>query len=492
LVAVAPTRIGRYELHTPLASGGMAMVYLGRMRMPTGSRTVALKRMHPHFAADPGFAAMFHDEARLAMRLQHPNIVTTLDVVSAGGELLLVMEYVHGESLAGLARAAEAAGERIPPAVASSILCGVLAGLHAAHEARGEDGAPLEIVHRDVSPQNVVVGVDGVARLLDFGVAKAAGRMQSTVDGQVKGKFAYMAPEQLTSGMIDRRVDVFAAAVVVWETMTGARLFRGESPGAVVTAVLATDVPAPSAVAPSLPPELDAVVLRGLARQKRERYETARELAVALESAVPPATTRAVGEWVERLAAASLSKREALVRDVERSASTAPPPAEVRALAGAGDVSGANEVPTRTEVPEGVPVASVASSSASRRRRPRWPWVVAAGVALVALPVGAVSLVRSSPTTGATEAVAEPPASLAAPPSPAPSDVANAVSAAPAEPTASVATPSAPSAARAAPPRAAPPPVRAARPRATAGKPDCSNPFVVDARGIRVPRPECF
>ena len=140
-----PSVIGRYEVHRALASGGMATVHLGRMRSDTGlGRTVALKRMHPHFATDPQFVAMFFDEARLSMRLQHPNIVPTFDVVSTETELLLVMEYIHGESLAGLLRAAGEAGERVPPAIASSILCGVLAGLHAAHEARSEDGAPLE------------------------------------------------------------------------------------------------------------------------------------------------------------------------------------------------------------------------------------------------------------------------------------------------------------------------------------------------------------
>src|SRR5262245_51026591 len=169
--------IGRYALHGELASGGMATVHLGRLLGPVGfSRTVAIKRLHAQYAQDPEFVSMFLDEARLAARIRHPNVVPTLDVVATSGELFLVMEYVPGESLSRLARAARDRMERMPPRIVSAIMSGVLHGLHAAHEAKSERGEPLGIVHRDVSPQNVLVGTDGVARVLDFGVAKAAGR----------------------------------------------------------------------------------------------------------------------------------------------------------------------------------------------------------------------------------------------------------------------------------------------------------------------------
>src|SRR5689334_18826919 len=159
----------------------MATVHLGRLLGPVGfSRTVAIKRLHSQFASDPTFVSMFVDEARLAARIRHPNVVPTLDVATLGGELLLVMEYVPGESLSGLMRTVFEAGERIPPPVTAAIVCGVLEGLHAAHEARTEDGEPLDIVHRDVSPSNVLVGTDGIARVLDFGIAKAAFRVQTT------------------------------------------------------------------------------------------------------------------------------------------------------------------------------------------------------------------------------------------------------------------------------------------------------------------------
>src|ERR1700729_765840 len=196
--SAVPVRIvGRYALYGELASGGMATVHLGRLLGPVGfSRTVAIKRLHAQFAKDPEFVSMFLDEARLAARIRHPNVVQTLDVVATEGELFVVMDYVQGESLSRLLRASRTVGP-IPVRVASAILCGALHGLHAAHEATDEHGVPLGLVHRDMSPQNVLVDVDGSARVLDFGVAKAAGRTQTTGRGKIKGKLRYMAPEQI-------------------------------------------------------------------------------------------------------------------------------------------------------------------------------------------------------------------------------------------------------------------------------------------------------
>jgi eukaryotic-like serine/threonine-protein kinase len=246
--------VGRYALYGEIASGGMATVHYGRLLGPVGfSRTVAIKRLHAHLSRDPEFVSMFLDEARLAARIRHPHVVSVLDVVAQDGELLLVMDFVQGESLNRLIRAAKRSGG-IPPNIVSAIIVGLLQGLHAAHEARSDRGEPLEIVHRDVSPQNVIVGVDGVAQVLDFGVAKAAGRIQETSEGQLKGKFAYMSPEQLQNKHVDRRTDIFAAAVVLWETLTGGRLFNGDSHAAVMFAVVQHEVPAPSTVVPALSP----------------------------------------------------------------------------------------------------------------------------------------------------------------------------------------------------------------------------------------------
>jgi serine/threonine-protein kinase len=217
----------RYEILSELATGGMATVYLGRLRGPHGfARLVAVKAMHPQLAKDRIFHDMFLDEARLSARIRHPNVVPTIDVVSERGHLLLVMEYVEGESLGALARLHREKGG-FPQAIACAIAHDMLAGLHGAHETTGEDGKGLGLIHRDVSPQNILVGVDGLARVLDFGVAKAAGRVHVTQSGEVKGKIPYMPPEQLAGEDLDRTVDVYAAGVVLWEMLTGRRLFDG-------------------------------------------------------------------------------------------------------------------------------------------------------------------------------------------------------------------------------------------------------------------------
>ena len=316
---------GRYVLHEEIGAGGMARVFLGRFRGPAKfSRTVAVKCLHPAFAADPELVAMLMDEAHLASRVRHPNVVATLDVVPEAGELFVIMDYVHGESLSQLLRAARAEGREVPLPVASGIVAGMLYGLHAAHEARGERGEPLHIVHRDVSPQNVLVGNDGMTRVFDFGIAKAASRMQHTADGQVKGKLRYMAPEQLRSQPIDRRTDIFAAAAVLWEVVAGRRLFDGADPGAIVTSILAADIAAPGSRRAGVPAALDALVLKGLRRAPAERFADAREMAMALEHAVPPATAREIGDWVERVGGEALAARGARLADLEHAPLLAP------------------------------------------------------------------------------------------------------------------------------------------------------------------------
>lgn len=313
-----PRIIGRYALYGEIAAGGMATVHFGRLVGAVGfSRTVAIKRLHPQFAKDPDFVTMFLDEARLAARVVHPNVVTTIDVVPIDDEVFLVMEYVHGEALSKLIRAARRSGALVPPQIAVAIMAGALHGLHAAHEAKSERGEPLNIVHRDVSPQNILVGLDGVARVLDFGVAKAAMRAQSTRDGQMKGKVSYMAPEQLRGKGVDRRTDVFAAGIVLWETLTGRRLFDGDDPGEVLTKLLEARIPPPSEVEPRVPVELDAVVMKALDRDNQARFTTAREFAIALEHVSGVALTRHVGEWVETIGGEPMARRAQQVADIE-------------------------------------------------------------------------------------------------------------------------------------------------------------------------------
>jgi eukaryotic-like serine/threonine-protein kinase len=311
--------VGRYALHGELASGGMAVVHLGTLLGPVGfSRPVAIKQLHPQLAKDPAVRSMFIDEARLASRIRHPNVVPTLDVVTDGDELLLVMEYVHGESLQQLLRAARRRKEPVPLRITLAIMAAVLHGLHAAHEATTETGKPLEIVHRDVSPQNVIVGVDGVARVLDFGIARATVRIESTREGIVKGKLAYMAPEQLGGVIVDRRADVYAAGVLLWEMTTGRRLFVREDGGQVlVEKLLRGAIEAPSTLAPGTPRLLDAIVLHALARDREQRFATAREMALALERVGPLAPASEIGTWVESLCGEALGERAARLRQVE-------------------------------------------------------------------------------------------------------------------------------------------------------------------------------
>jgi eukaryotic-like serine/threonine-protein kinase len=261
---------------------------------------------------------MFLDEARLAARVQHPNVVPTLDVVMDGSELLLVMEYVRGVSLSQLIRKARDAGLQLPPRVVVAILSGALHGLHAAHEATDEKGDPLELVHRDVSPQNVLVGIDGVARVLDFGIAKAAGRVHSTKEGEIKGKLLYMPPEQLAAEKLTRAVDIYAGGIVLFEALTNKRMFAGEQEHAAITRIVKNQLRMPSSVDPALA-IFDRVVQKASAGEAHDRYATAEEFALALEQVVPAATPAEVGEWVKQLGADLLDERAKMVADVERS-----------------------------------------------------------------------------------------------------------------------------------------------------------------------------
>ncbi len=313
--------IGRYALFEELASGGMATVHMGRLIGPVGfSRTVAIKCLHPYFARDPAFVTMFLDEAMLAARIHHPNVVQTLDIVVLDGEVFLVMDYVLGETLSRLSQASRETNRGIPPSVATSIMLGVLHGLHAAHEARSDMGEPLNIVHRDVSPQNIMVGSDGVARVLDFGIAKSIGRSQATGEGRIKGKLAYMAPEQ-AGGTVTRQVDVYAASVVLWELLAGRRLFEGETPQELLARVVTHDVRRPSLINPSSPRAFDDLVLKGLAIDPANRFQTARDFAGALERVARPASQQEVGRWVEVMARESLTRMERLISKVETATS---------------------------------------------------------------------------------------------------------------------------------------------------------------------------
>jgi serine/threonine-protein kinase len=309
---------GRYAIYEEIGSGGMATVHLARRLGPVSfSRTVAIKRLHAHLARDPELVAMFLDEARVAARIRHPNVVPTLDVVTERGQPFLVMEYVQGESLARLLALLRQRGERISPSIACSIVVGMLHGLHAAHEATNDRGGSLGIVHRDVSPQNVMVGLDGVTRVLDFGVAKAVGRLQTTREGQIKGKLAYTAPELVRGGRPTRAADIYSTAVVFWEMLTGEHLFAGDNEASVLERVLFARVSPPSEHAPGLAAPLDAIVLRALEREPTRRFATANEMARAVETVMPTASPPDVGDWVEALAGEALAERAQKMARIE-------------------------------------------------------------------------------------------------------------------------------------------------------------------------------
>jgi serine/threonine protein kinase len=318
-----PSRVvGRYVMYDEIASGGMASVHFGRMRGAVGfSRTVAIKSLHPHFASDAEFISMFLDEVRLVSRIKHPNVAAPLDVVlvAESAELFLIMEYIHGETLACLLQGALGADATVPPAVSASILSGALRGLHAAHEATDELGAPLNIVHRDVSPHNIMVGADGVPRVLDFGVAKAVSRSQSTRQGQLKGKVAYMAPEQLGSSPIDRRADIFAAGIVFWEALTLRRLFMADDAAGIMGRVQMAPIDRPSTRNSRVSPALDRVVLKALERDVNLRFQTAQDFADAIEEAIALPSTRKIGEWVAYLGGQHLADASARLSAIESS-----------------------------------------------------------------------------------------------------------------------------------------------------------------------------
>jgi eukaryotic-like serine/threonine-protein kinase len=481
LDAVAPPRIvGRYALFDEIAAGGMATVHLGRLVGQVGfSRTVAVKRLHPQYAKDHDFVSMFVDEAKLASRIQHPNVVSTLDVVKTDDELFLVMEYVQGESLSKLVRQAARGGERIPVNIVVSVMSGMLHGLHAAHEAKSENREPLNLVHRDISPQNVLVGVDGVARVLDFGVAKAQVRSGATKDGQMKGKLSYMSPEQLNGHEVDRRSDVFSAGIVLWEALAGKRLFAGADTGEILAKVLRSEIPPPKSLLPELPDAVSDAVMKALQRDAAERFQTAKEFAVALEHSTTGASAHTIGDWVRDNGGEELAERANLVAMVE-----------------SHPMDGLDEISSRIEAVRGRPSfpfldpalpapEEKAFGAGLLQRDEGWVRRRVIAVALIALAVGSFYAVLRSQK----------------PIEPVPPDVISS-----AKPSTPIIVPTVPQSQTTAPGVTTAPVIPSTHPSLPAGsgrppggggsriKPpvNCNPPFTIDARGIKVAKPQCL
>lgn len=495
--------MGRYVIYGKIASGGMATVHYGRLVGEAGfSRTVAIKRMHPYCSADPEFVSMLVDEAHLVERIRHPNVVPILDVVSLEQELLLVMELVQGESVARLLKMVRQRGQLIPIDVAAAIMHGVLAGLHAAHEATTEDGAPLGIVHRDVSPQNIMVSVDGTARVLDFGIAKATARSQVTQDGQLKGKVQYIAPEQAWHKEVDRRTDVYSASVVFWEMLAARPAFDAPNEAAALGMVLEGRVDPVTDIRADVPIALDDIIRRGMALHKEDRFPSAQAMAIALEQAVPVATSRAVAAWLEGIAMQRLSARSEELSVIER-ASSKHAIMTVREGDGFPSTLDDQEDPSTNSAFD----ASVRAFSKSKGRRKTVVGLIV-GLGLCALAVIVYSLAAGTRgrevDTIASAGVAAGPAPSAAgldarvPKAASPDGAADG---APGDGAtrdgkvgdAAVRTRSAPVHGR--PPRT--PPIKTPDTPATAPEkrdpgPSCNPPFTIDEDGFRVPKPECI
>jgi serine/threonine protein kinase len=287
---------GKYSVFGNLGRGGMADIQLGAAKGPKGfSKLVVVKRLRAALADDLAVVSMFMDEARLAARLNHPNVVNTYEFGEENGAYFIVMEYLDGQSLNEVLQAVAASKKPVPPTLWARVLADALAGLHYAHELRDYDGTHLHVVHRDVSPQNIVVTYDGRIKLVDFGIAKATMNVARTESQVIKGKLAYMAPEQAdpTDGIaLDRRADIFAMGIVLWECLTGKRLITGDVRSA-LTKIVDMEFERPSKLDPDVPPELDAITMRALERNLDERFQTAEEMRDALH-----AYLRAKGDFV--------------------------------------------------------------------------------------------------------------------------------------------------------------------------------------------------
>jgi serine/threonine protein kinase len=317
--------LGRYELLAPVAKGGMGQVWAGRLRGARGfQKLVAIKTLLAARADDARLERMLFDEARIASLIQHSNVVQTMELGEHVGALYLVMEWVDGDSLSYLLSACEASGG-IPLLVSVHLVAQTLRGLQAAHELRDDAGCLLGVVHRDVSPHNVLVSYAGVAKLVDFGIAKAMNQeSSSTTTGEIKGKFAYMAPEQILGAEVDQRADLFAAGIVLYLLTTGRHPFKNHHSAGVLHSI-SSEEPAqsPRLAQPDYSPALEAVVMKALQKERDQRWSSAEEMREALEQAVPEAFALGADTRVREFISATLGERAARKREALRRAEAA-------------------------------------------------------------------------------------------------------------------------------------------------------------------------
>jgi serine/threonine-protein kinase len=430
----------------------MATIHIARLLGDDGfSRIVAAKRLHPQFTEDPDFVEMFRDEAEIASKVRHPNVVPVLDIVLDGEDVILVQEYVHGVPLDRLFRAASARGEPIPPRIAVGIVEGVLAGLHSTHETADAGSHPLGIVHRDVSPANIMVSTEGIPRLLDFGIAKAQTSAHQTRAGLLMGKIAYMAPEQLRGEAVTRAADIYASGVVLWELLAHRRLHMEKGQAQIAAAVLAS--PAPSLIQALEPvresmskdrwdlvSRISPIASRAMAMSPQDRYSSAAEMLSELAQAAPAANALEVGDWVKGRGGEYLERRRQVLARIEESWRSVPRVASSSPIS--GPVSGVQRVRTASGVVTAATLASEIHPASSAMYVPvqpvevqivpsnpppaletpkptRWvPWVVAASSVLLSTVLVCVLVLRRPEveTAPPSPPSREPAAAVAAPP----------------------------------------------------------------------------
>ena len=485
--------VGKYRIVLPLGQGGTADVYLAVAEGPSGfQKLVVVKVLRKSLASDDDFRQMFLSEARLAARLHHPNVVQTNEVIEVDGAPVLVMEYLDGQPLSQvIVRGKQGA---FTLAMQLRVLADALAGLHAAHELADFDGTPLGVVHRDVSPHNLFVTLEGHAKVLDFGIAKLERSMVETEVGTVKGKLRYMAPEQVAGDKLDRRADIYAAGVILWEALTGERMWKTSSESDIRARVLAGDLPTPETAWPEVPESLARICRQALSRAPGDRHATARQLGDELEAAMSElgmtASHREIGATVARLFEdVRTETKRALetklgrasvatgLRAVTESGETRvlPPTSWVRRRLALGVIGGA--------VLTGVAAVAAWRSGALSRRAEH------------AAPAPPAQIATPAPPPPPANPTAAPPAATTGPGEGAPANAAGlrAVRAGGDGALKAAAKRSQPRGPSAAPPAAVLPAAPAASPAPPAAPAhDCAHPFFVDADGIKRFRPECM
>ena len=421
----APRQLDRYEIVKELGTGGMATVYLARVRGPGSfERYFAIKRIHPHLARDKRFVDMFLDEARIAAAMHHPNLTQVFELGGAQQVPYLVLELLHGTTLSRAAVECVSRFGAMPPRVAARVVAAAAAGLHHAHEARDTRGRLLEIVHRDVSPSNIFLTFDGEVKVTDFGIARAANRLSQTATGSWKGKAGYMAPEQLSGAALDRRADIWALGIVLWEITTGRRLFRTSHPLTTLKAIQENPIPRPSEIIADYPPALEAIVMMALERDPDRRIATAEVFENqlrAVDDQLPEGPADEVGPLMHSLFEETSDLSDFVLMDSQTSFADDPSSdvsgwrarggAEEGAAGGPGQdlsidielggvaLGGVEAVPTRAP---GVHRRARSSGSGGRSRR-QLIWLAAAATAVGALVVVTVGAM-SKTSNGAEEA----------------------------------------------------------------------------------------